>query len=322
MNTHQLRAFVAVCEHMSFTKAARELYLTQSAVSQQIQALEVDLGLRLFVRSGHTVKLTPEGVRFREDIGPIMHMYDRAIANARAAGKDESLTLTIGSGISYADYWLPRAIERFERGQHGINVSVVHDETYNLPSLLQKGSVDAIAILESDIHDLPGFGFIPLARSKCLIFVHPDNPLADLECVTPDDLAKQRVILMSSKTSSRRLHFLFRVLAKQGVHWDDYVLADCGETALMMAASGQGAFPGLEMEYEYAKHLGLVGLPLGGLDVPHVRVGVAYLDRSKRMPLTAFSKVARIAIGELACSEGGPWRSAAKKSERDHGWNA
>lgn len=65
MNTQQLKCFLAVAEKLNYAKAAQELYLTQPTVTQQINSLEKELGVRLFYRTKHTVSLTQEGRSYR-----------------------------------------------------------------------------------------------------------------------------------------------------------------------------------------------------------------------------------------------------------------
>ena len=67
MNTIQLECFVAVAEHMNFSRASEELKITQPAVSHQIRTLEEELGVKLFKRTSKSVSLTPEGIQFLPD---------------------------------------------------------------------------------------------------------------------------------------------------------------------------------------------------------------------------------------------------------------
>ena len=67
MNTVQLECFLSVAEHLNFSKASRELKITQPAVSHQIQALEEELEVKLFSRTSKSVSLTPEGILFLSD---------------------------------------------------------------------------------------------------------------------------------------------------------------------------------------------------------------------------------------------------------------
>ena len=67
MNTTQLECFLAVAEHLNFSRASEELKMTQPAVSHQIRTLEEELGVKLFMRTSKNVSLTSEGIRFLPD---------------------------------------------------------------------------------------------------------------------------------------------------------------------------------------------------------------------------------------------------------------
>lgn len=98
-----LRAFEAAARHLSFTRAAAELCVTQAAISHQVRQLEDWLGLRLFARRGHALTLTPEGVGYQ---GELTHLFDGlADATARLHGRPQD-TLRITALPSFASRWL------------------------------------------------------------------------------------------------------------------------------------------------------------------------------------------------------------------------
>ena len=72
MNTTQLECFLAVAEHLNFSRASEELKMTQPAVSHQIRTLEEELGVKLFMRTSKNVSLTSEGIRFLPDADLIL----------------------------------------------------------------------------------------------------------------------------------------------------------------------------------------------------------------------------------------------------------
>lgn len=72
MNTVQLECFVAVAEHLNFSRASEALRISQPSVSHQIQTLEDELGVKLFNRTSKSVALTPEGIRFLPDADLIL----------------------------------------------------------------------------------------------------------------------------------------------------------------------------------------------------------------------------------------------------------
>ena len=94
MNTVQLECFVAVAEYLNFSKASRELKITQPAVSHQIQTLEEELGAKLFNRTSKSVTLTPEGSLFLPDAQLILKTA--LTAKGRLGSRDHFISLELG----------------------------------------------------------------------------------------------------------------------------------------------------------------------------------------------------------------------------------
>ena len=96
MNTNQLRYFVAAAECRSFTKAADKCYITQTAINQQIRALEDSLGVPLFDRSSRPISLTPAGSAFLSDARSILGRIDQAVNRSQEVSTGMVGTLRIG----------------------------------------------------------------------------------------------------------------------------------------------------------------------------------------------------------------------------------
>ena len=99
-----LKAFEAAARHLSFTKAAEELYVTQAAVSHQIKTLEEHLGLKLFLRKNRSLLLTEEGQGYFLDIKEIFTQLIDATEKLLARGAKGSLTVSLTP--SFAIQWL------------------------------------------------------------------------------------------------------------------------------------------------------------------------------------------------------------------------
>ena len=107
------RAFLAVARHLNFRAAAEELALTQSAVSRQIQALEDEVGLPLFLRHTRAVELTGAGAQLQRTVAPALERIDAAVRLVRQTAGRKSVA--IATWASFASTWLIPRMEAFQR---------------------------------------------------------------------------------------------------------------------------------------------------------------------------------------------------------------
>lgn len=107
----QLHTFEAVSRRMSFTAAADELCLTQSAVSRQIRSLEEELGLPLFLRGHRTIELTPEGHQLFEAVTRGLDEIANCLRDVRTA--TDTPQITVAASVAFSYYWLMPRLERF-----------------------------------------------------------------------------------------------------------------------------------------------------------------------------------------------------------------
>ena len=117
-----LRAFEAAARHLSFTQAAAELNVTQTAISHQIKRLEEELGVRLFVRQNRALSLTPEAKEYLPGIRAAFN--DLRLATDRLLRKDDDHALTVSTLASLAAKWLLPRLSAFQDAHPGIDVRI------------------------------------------------------------------------------------------------------------------------------------------------------------------------------------------------------
>lgn len=139
-----LRTFEAVARNRSFTLAADELCLTQSAVSRQIRALEEALQLRLFHRRHRAIDRTPEGQRLFDSVTKGLDDISACLADLGASAK--SPQITVCASVAFAWYWLMPRLERFGALQPEVDLRVLATDQPVLPGT---GEVD-VAVLFGD----------------------------------------------------------------------------------------------------------------------------------------------------------------------------
>lgn len=117
-----LRAFEAAARHLSFTQAAAELNVTQTAISHQIRRLEEELGLRLFVRQNRSLALTPEAREYLPGVRAAFN--DLRLATDRLLRRDDGRVLTVSTLASLAAKWLLPRLSDFQESHPGIDVHI------------------------------------------------------------------------------------------------------------------------------------------------------------------------------------------------------
>jgi LysR family glycine cleavage system transcriptional activator len=133
-----LRAFEAAARHLSFTLAASELNVTQTAISHQIRRLEQELGIRLFIRKNRALALTPEARDYLPGVRAAFN--DLRLATDRLLRKDDGHTLTVSTLASFAAKWLLPRLAAFQESHPGIDVRIT--TSTNLIDF-QRDNVDA-----------------------------------------------------------------------------------------------------------------------------------------------------------------------------------
>ena len=183
MENFRLKVFRAVAEQASFRKASESLHLSQPAVSQHIHALEEELGLRLFDRSGTRTSLTPAGkllVKYAERSARILEEAKAALA--RLDG-EVSGDLKLGASTTVAQYILPRMLGAFLKDNPKVTLSMVSGNTEEIVSLLLHDSIllgiiegpprskevhidkfldDRMVLIAPAGHEWAGMGTVPL----------------------------------------------------------------------------------------------------------------------------------------------------------------
>jgi len=182
-----LRAFEAAARHMSFTRAAAELNVTQTAISHQIRRLEEQLGLTLFIRRNRTLELTREALDYLPSIRSAFADLHRATAKLRRT--DHEARLTVSTTASLATKWLVSRVAAFQDAHPGIEVRIT-TSTHLVD--FQRGEVD-IAVRY-------GHGVWPGLRADWLMAEHvfpvcaPQLLSGARPLRTPEDLAHHTLL--------------------------------------------------------------------------------------------------------------------------------
>lgn len=227
MRTEYLRELLAAASAMSFTAAARKLYMSQPKMSMHIAAMEKELGFPLFDREGG-LSLTREGEVFCEKAAAILDEYDAAVEACRSLRRTTEAKLVFGE-FQLIDLFpasclgfLYEATGRIREARPSFEVtSRPLDNTLTIAESFQQGLCDAsfrtCCLAPGDVRDQifeldDGMGALPLTMDPMVAFARSGHPLASLAEVRPEDVARYPVVLsslpsMSTWNSTRRDFF-------------------------------------------------------------------------------------------------------------------
>ena len=177
-----LKGFEAAARHLSFTKAGGELFLTQSAISRQVQALEEQLGVKLFQRRTRSLLLTDEGQRYYKAVRAALDDLRAATASVR---KDAgAAVLTVSTTVTFASLWLVPKLAGFQSAQPAAQVRLVAEN--RMQDLDREGIDIAVRYCPPAI---AGRGATKLFGERVLPVVSP-RVAVRLRLERPEDLAR------------------------------------------------------------------------------------------------------------------------------------
>lgn len=146
--THLLRAFEACARHLSVSRAAEELHLTQSGVSRQLAQLEELVGVKLFFRVRRRLSLTPTGVDYAEEIRAAL-LHIRSATQALQAHQGVGGTLTIAVAPTFGTRWLMPRMQGFQRFRPRIMVNLLNYSAAQAPLDFEAEYIDAAIFAET-----------------------------------------------------------------------------------------------------------------------------------------------------------------------------
>ncbi|MDB5628011.1 MAG: transcriptional regulator, LysR family [Tardiphaga sp.] len=182
-----LRAFEAAARHLSFTLAADELNVTQTAISHQIKRLEHELGVRLFIRQNRALALTPEAKDYLPGIRAAFD--DLRSATDRLRRRDNDHVLTVSTLASLAMKWLMPRLSAFQQAHPGIDVRVT---TSTALVDFRDGDVDAA--IRYGRGQWPGLRADWLTADEVFPVCSPELLKGDKPLRCPDDLAHHTLL--------------------------------------------------------------------------------------------------------------------------------
>lgn len=199
---HQLTVFRTVAQHLSYTRAAEALYLSQPAVAQQVKTLEQMLGLRLFARSGRGIVLTPEGQEFLTHVDRLLTRFAGTAPVVHEIHTLRRGSVVIGASISAGTYVVPPLLGSFHARYPQILVTLLVAHRHSIEEDLLRHQVD-LGVM-GFIERRERFVIELLRPYELLMVASPAHRLAGRSSIPLHDL-QEETLLMRERESVTRL---------------------------------------------------------------------------------------------------------------------
>lgn len=279
-----------VVERSSISEAAKELFITQPAVTHHIRTMEKFFGTRLVLRQGNRLAITEAGQlvydQSKEVIGQITTLKDELSA--------ATSTIRFGVGIISGSYILPHLLAKFRKSEPKINISVTSDYSAQIYAALQNGTLDAA--MTANHHVPPDFVAREVYADRLVFVASPGNHLANRLTIPPEEIS-QTPLVVPLKKASRIRSLLDRELAERQIVPNIYLESRQPEVAKQLVAEDQNLiallpyasvyrdlaekrlvvleFTGLQMQVDYV----LLFPRSQGRPLPHIKRFTDFLSR-------------------------------------------
>lgn len=240
MTLNQLKYFVAVARSLNFTEAAKSLYMNQSALSRQIQALEEELGTALFTREKKTPRLTPSGNMLYNRLPEFFELYEDIMADVHRAdqGYEGQLRIGILDVYDISDLF-PLAINQFQKSYPRIRLSLQRYSIKELTDLLYQEKLDLICTYEFSLHNKPDLESVVVQKYDSCIMLNREHPLANKPDLSLYDLAQEQFVQLGRSVSEYGFQHIVDLLDSCGI-FSDIKQVEKMDDVLLWVQTGNG----------------------------------------------------------------------------------
>ncbi len=290
LDSRQLRIFVSLARTGSFTTTAKEVFITQSAVSHSMRALEDELGCRLLNRVGKKTTLTLEGEHLLQHATKILSDMNAAREKIEKLGRWGETRLRIGATLSACQHLMPGVLREFKKSHPKCRVTLETGDSVALVEAVREQRIDLAVTLAA--HHEPSLEFVPLFQDELMFIVDPKHPWVEAGGVARPEIPRQHFILYSRASQTfRAVEHYFR---EEGVALNSPMELGSIETIKELVKIGMGiSVLATWIARDELKDGSLVALPLGRRKLRREWGVLHWRERSLSLPETEFMKICR-----------------------------
>lgn len=241
MKREQVKMFISVAKHKSFTKAAEDFYTTQPTVSRQISALECEWGLKLFYRNKNDVHLTVEGEYMLKKCIEMDSILINAVEHAKGLSKLKVGKVSIGIlGNVDVSHILLDTIDELEREYPNIKVIIETRSFSELRERLHYGDLDIIITMDFEVPSISKISYEIVALLETVFLISNRHSLIEKSELKIEDFDNQVFVIPCSAASPGRSKALVRICNGLGIRCKEIIPVSNLETVLFYVKAGRG----------------------------------------------------------------------------------
>ena len=264
MTFQQLLYFQSVADSLSFSKAAKECFVSQTAISRQIRQLEQEMDLRLFDRDTTHVTLTSAGRYFFQQAQQITAQLRQAVETAQQIDRASACQL-VRAAPPVFEQWAAAPLLHGLRQRHPeASLSVVQGARTSLINDLVEANLDVLLALDFDMPSLDGLRVDVLSTHHAVWLLPAGHPLAGQAAIAPQQLRSESFIMTRESPTAPTIDRIGAYLHRLGLENVAHLQADSLSSAFLMVQAGLGVMivpSGMEDLFPY----GLRCVPIDGL---------------------------------------------------------
>lgn len=253
-----VQAFVVVAELGGFNKAARELHVTQTALTRRVQKLEAYLGLKLLDRTTRRVELTAVGREFLPQARAIVQEMTAAVEQLKDMSRRSTGHFTLACIPSMSSHLLPRVMRRYAELYPGNRIRLLDGSSHEVRNAVLGGQAELGIAVHGEKH--PDLAESVLFADELVLLCRSPHALEERKSVPWSDLRDTELIGISSFTATRV--FMDYQLAKQGIRLQGHYEVQHHATAINLVAAGVGSAILPSSAFEEGDRPGVRKIPL------------------------------------------------------------
>jgi LysR family transcriptional regulator, low CO2-responsive transcriptional regulator len=281
MNLHRIRLFLLTAKHLSISKAARDLHISQSTASRQLKQFQANLGIKLLTKTGRGIALTQSGQNYFNDV--LAPWSQIEAVHKKYTRSEKSLILAGSHGLSTS--FLPSLVTQFGKKYPSAEMTSFTGTSSEIEEGLFASQVD-LAVITNPTGS-PALQMEPYRREKLVAFVAPKHSLARKKSVSPSEFGDIQLIVKGRRNGQSRTETQLSDFAKRGIKFKTLTRYESSGSVKEAVRHGTGV--GVLFQDTVKREIDqgeFIALQFAGLNVTRQ----TYIAYSKERPLSPMAR--------------------------------